>query len=85
MDPLYRLPTGEWIELDQIHRISPLEGYDDGVVPHRVEILEREMLTVPFDSFSAAQAYADELAKLVNEARARAGASVAAQAYGDCS
>ena len=69
--PLYRLPNGDWIELLRVFAISPREqdkGYP--ILGPRVDILTSGcQLTVRFDTFEAARAWADEFAELVNKAR----------------
>lgn len=74
---LHRLPNGTWIELTKVDLVAPLEGmkppFTVGTHPPRVSVVSGDDYhSLPFDTFAAAQAYADELAALVNEAKSDA-------------
>jgi hypothetical protein len=75
MNPLHRLPNGAWIDLVAVSGVSPHDadataGPEYARPPHVILVRDKGYVIVPFDSFDAAQRYADELAGLVNEARA---------------
>lgn len=66
---LHKLPNGVWIRLADVIAITPLDKIYDY---DRLQVIIAHSGTatqVPFETFAAAQAYADELAALVNEAR----------------
>lgn len=71
MSPLYKLPTGEWIDLADVHSINPVKKGDYEKSTDRVLIGHRNdnVYLVPFDDFPSAQAYADFLGGEVNAAR----------------
>jgi len=67
---MHCLPDGTWITLSEITAIMPHGPLMD--VPSRVNIFTGylQLAMIRFDSFEAAQLYADSLAGLVNVARA---------------
>jgi hypothetical protein len=74
MDRLHRLADGTWIGLAGITRIAPqtYTGYgENGATKVAVTVThDGASLLLPFETFTDALAYSDELAALVNEARA---------------
>lgn len=68
-EPLHRLPNGEWISLELITTIVPQQAADHARV---VVVCGGAHHTLEFASFGNAQAYADELAALVNAVRREA-------------
>lgn len=67
---LHRLPNGEWIRLADVTAITPHEKvYEDHDRNQVIVSYGAVISQLPFDTFVAAQAYADELAALVNEAK----------------
>ena len=71
MPPLYQLPTGDWIDLRGIGLVGAHAIVRDsiGIVrlkDHRFQ----HVALVDFPDIDAARAYRDELARLVNKARA---------------
>lgn len=80
MEQLFRLPNGAWIYLTQVSSIVPQDTDEVSPdLPPRVNVVlgakssawdYAPHFTLSFDSFASAQAYADELAGLVNAALA---------------
>lgn len=64
MNPLHRLPNGEWTDLTEIRHIKT-----DSSEGFCVMVLGVTMVTLGFEGRAEAHAYADELAALVNAAR----------------
>jgi len=68
MTPLHKLPTGEWINLTSVIRISPMEGISNGATPFVFVQYGGNYSRVNFSYYPDAQDYADALAALVNAA-----------------
>jgi len=74
MDKLHRLADGTWIGLAGVTTITPqvyddLSGKKDAKKVVVTVIHDGCHLSLPFETFTDALAYSDELAALVNEAR----------------
>ncbi len=81
---LYRLADGSHIFLHQVSEVTPKIQTDAyGNSPRAVVIVCRGPLhqAIDFPTLKAAQTYADELAPLVNEARAAASSAYALPSY----
>lgn len=74
LNPLHRLPNGEWVDLLDVSMISPAAARE--VYPDRVVVVAKTAhFTFKFASFSDASSYADQLAAFVNEARSKCDAA----------
>ena len=70
--PLHRLPLGEWIDLSLVTRIYALPVEDIRPMPRvTIELGEHMGASMEFPTLAAAQAYADELAAIVNAVRSK--------------
>lgn len=69
-EPLHRLPNGEWGELTGISQISPYPAVFTEEPNRLVIVHDGTPRTLVFADFSETLTCADELAKLVNAARA---------------
>jgi hypothetical protein len=84
---LHQLKNGNWIDLAKVERVAAEPGYDNrDISPNashapprvRVDFIDSKMSErCNFDTLKAAQAYRDELAKLVNEAHLAAAGKTA--------
>lgn len=73
MSPLHKLPNGAWIDLTLITVIRPYEGLvigSNAYSPGIAVMWGSSCISLSFSSLSDAESYADELAALVNKARA---------------
>ena len=86
MEELYKLPNGQRMFLSDIRMVRPREALvtEYTILGNAVEIqygqADSHCMGLPFDSYAEAQAYADELAGLVNDVR---GSSAAINAVSD--
>ena len=71
---LYRLPNGTWINPANVTKISPYpvgEYCGLQIECHVTVICDGDLISLPFEAFGDACAYANELADAINSALSR--------------